>query len=162
MTKRELIETASAKIERIFDESGKVLAMWHIVTPEGEKVLPPPPSTNKDHAIAIVRASFMAWGVTAYVFIDEAWMRIVNLPPNSPEGEAEIAYSREHGVRDHPDRVEVVIFSAEDETGALTAWRKIIRKVNARPRLGPLEIKDNFTSQEGRFVGLLPQRGTRH
>jgi hypothetical protein len=62
---------------------------------------------------------------------------------------------------DHPDRVEIVILSGEDETaGWCTARRVIIRPQHGKPYLGPLEI-DVFEVSEGRMVGLLPQRGTR-
>lgn len=160
MTKRELIESASAKAERIFNATGKMFPMWHAFLSDGsERVIPPPPVDDKDVASVAIRVMLRMLDAVAVIFIDEAWMRIVKVKADSPEGRAALDDAREHGVRNHPDRIECVMFYAEDGTGSTTAWRRIVRKVNSRPRLGPLELNEDIHASEGRFVGLLPQRG---
>jgi hypothetical protein len=75
------------------------------------------------------------------------------------ENDELIKYAREKGLAGHPDRVEIVVFSAEDENeGQLAAHRLIIRG-NGKPTLGPLLFMDE-TMSSSRLVGLLPRRAT--
>ena len=78
----------------------------------------------------------------------------------------ELEWIDRHGVRNHPDRVEVLMFQGEDrDAGQMSMQRKIIRPANSKARLGPpdwLFDKNTHNIQsEGRMVGLLPVRGTK-
>ncbi|HKD37875.1 MAG TPA: hypothetical protein VKB78_13780 [Pirellulales bacterium] len=85
--------------------------------------------------------------VIRYVYLDEALtLEAPNIPPEV------IA----RGTRHHPDRLDVVMFSAEDvDRGQLAAKRRIIRPPNKKPYLGPLEIDPRGGFWVGRMVHLL-------
>jgi hypothetical protein len=59
------------------------------------------------------------------------------------------------GIRHHPDRLEVVMFSEDVDRGQLAAKRRIIRPLNKKPYLGPLEIDTQSGLWVGRMVHLL-------
>ena len=66
--------------------------------------------------------------IVAYVFMDEAWILEAKLPPNSTAAEREeFAATCRAGLSEHPDRIEALMFSAEDAGGMLMARRVIIR-----------------------------------
>lgn len=147
-----LIEVASSTVERIFNKAGRVAAMFHYVKDNGDHVVTlAPVHLSKDVGFAFMRAVFEAEGAVAVMFIDEAWTFVTD---DVEEAAAHLASGR--GATDHPRRVEIVHFSAEDETGSLTATRKIERPPGQPPQLGPLEIMDSVWSV-GRTVGLLPR-----
>jgi hypothetical protein len=91
--------------------------------------------------------------VVRYVFIDEAWQLETTITDRD-----KIDRIHRRGIRNHPDRREILMYQAEDETGSVTAHRVITRPPNRKPQLGPLEF---FRSQqsEGRLVGMLPVKG---
>jgi hypothetical protein len=95
--------------------------------------------------------------VVRYVYFAEAW----TLHSNKLVDDEELDRMMRKGLRNHPDRVEVVMFTAEDnEAGLISGHRKIIRD-NGRPHLGPLEMLPSGTISEGRMVGVLPKpKGT--
>jgi hypothetical protein len=162
MTLQEFITRCSEAAALMFDLRGRVSPMWHAVTREGEHLIIPSPHPDKDAAVTLMRALFELCDVVRYVMIDEAWTVEVKRRPGE-DVEALNERGRQLGgtLADHPDRVEIVILSGEDETaGWCTARRVIIRPQHGKPYLGPLEI-DVFEVSEGRMVGLLPQRGTR-
>jgi hypothetical protein len=153
-----LIEHASQATEKIFNMKGEVLPMWHCINVAGEEFVMPPPSPDKDVAVVLIRVFFELHHIVRYVYIDEAWTVALGNPDTS---KLELDDVMKHGVRNHPDRQEVVLFSAEDDTGMLTASRTIIRPKHGRPKLGPLQFMPTEANQlEGRMVGLLTQRGT--
>jgi len=92
--------------------------------------------------------------VDRYVFIDEAWT-IDNRKGNLPEIDIKKAYRE--GIRNHPDRREVIWFNAENRRGEmLTASRFILRPEHGKATLAPLRIDDMTDVQSsGRMVGLL-------
>jgi hypothetical protein len=138
----------------IFAVTGIVYPMWHTVTAAGDhKIINSPPG-DKDTAALLIRAYFELHDVVRYVFVDEAWTLMV---PTSRYSEMPDIMQR--GLSDHPERVEVVMYQAEDASGAVTAHRNIIRPKTGKARLGPLHFFRSKQS-EGRFVGMLPQRGT--
>jgi hypothetical protein len=160
MTKRDLIESASAQAESIFNKTGVVPPVWLVTTPDRRVLLPPPPHVrDKDIAMAMIRVALKKLDATACVYVDEAWL----LMGRAAKGQAEIEVAKVRGtIRDHPERVEVVVFNAEDATGMLMGYREIIRRPGSRARLGPLELPlqdEPRTTYEGRMVGMLPQRG---
>jgi hypothetical protein len=151
-----LIEVASTAAERIFKHRGELLPMYHCIDADGrEHLVPMPPGHNKDQAVAIMRAYFELHHIVRYVFMDEAWTLV--LAP----GEVNVETVMRNGITaDYHDRIEVIIFSGEDEIGLITAQRKIRRPAKGKPTLGPLEIMSNRSDRyEGRMVGLLPRKG---
>jgi hypothetical protein len=151
MKLRKLVEIASKAAERCFNRTGELLPMWHCLRSDGAHMLVPTPSPNKDTAVALMKVLFEIEPVVGYVFMDEAW-----IVASEDAGEAR-ALAEQGRLSEHPDRVEIIMFTAEDETGMLMAQRKIIRPPGKKPRLGPLEIED-WKEMEGRFIGLLPTR----
>ena len=144
--------------DALFQRRGTIPPMWQFVTAKGTQHCEPHPTfLPKDLATDAVRSIFDTLDVVRCLYIAEAWMV-------TAATEATIALARSQKLHQHPDKIEVVQFSGEDaEGGLIMAQRKIIRGEN-KPMLAPLEIViqpgDGFSS-EGRFVGMLPQRGTR-
>jgi Exo-beta-1,3-glucanase len=152
---RDLLKLASMGAERVFAAKGELLPMWHAETADGVSMLvPAPPTDNKDLAVRLIKALFEERHVVRFVFFDEAWtLRSTD--------RAVVDKAVDHGdLSTHPDRVEVVVFVAEDaEGGALGGRRLIHRAPGKKATLGPLEIHE-YLEAEGRLIGLLPQRGT--
>jgi hypothetical protein len=161
---RAMLNYASDFAERRFAQQGVIYPLYHAITSGGEQLIEPAPSPDKDVGVAIIRALFDLRDVVRYVFFDEAWTLEKLVQPE------ELAWIERHGVRKHPQRVEVVMFQGEDsEAGQISAHRKIIRPKNGRAYLGPLEMLIDLPhfpqgatyQSEGRMVGLLPVRGLR-
>ena len=165
---RKMIEHASTWAEKRFRKKGELSPMWHAVDADGRHYLmPAPPCDSKDLSVALVRAVFEASNIVRCVFIDEAWVLAKRAEKLTAEqAEAFKQQCLKHGVADHPDRQEVVIFSGEDELGFVMGTRPIIRKGN-KATLGPLTYNMSGQSKsdlsegqwEGRLIGMLPQRG---
>jgi hypothetical protein len=109
--------------------------MWHVIEVSGqEHVLPTP--ADKDVAVALMRAFFAMRRIQRYVFIDEAWMVVARDENESRARRLDEWKTR--GIADHPDRQEIVLFSAEDaDLGMITAHRVIERPPGAIPILAP-------------------------
>ena len=153
---RKQVERLSRAAERNFDKHGQLTPVWFAVTATGEvftldKMLP-----DKDVQAQLVRMIFQEKDVVSYVFIDEAW--VVNA--SAAEADSVTNLAATVGLEFHPDRREVVVFHAEDAVNSLSYHRDIIRPPGARAYLGPLILHDDISQSEGRFVGLLPRRGT--
>jgi len=162
MTLHEFITGCSDAAAKVFHLRGHLSPMWHAVTRAGEHLMTPSPSDDKDTAVALMRAMFELSDVVRYVFIDEAWQVEVARRPGE-DVDALTARSRKLGgsLKDHPDRVEIVVLNGEDEIAGICVARRVIhRPPHGKAYLGPLEIATPASS-EGRMVGLLPQRGTR-
>jgi mRNA degradation ribonuclease J1/J2 len=160
MTLREFVESASAKIEIIFRETGKVSAMYHFIA-NGESVTIPAPPLPKNAAFAFMRDIFAKLGVTRFVFIDEAWLVSLTASREDIKSYADAAkrFKNMPTPREHPDRKEVVMFYAEDENeGFFSARRPIERDANGKSKLGPLDTEQPTVSG-GRMTGLLPTKG---
>lgn len=149
---RDLLELASKGAEKVFAATGELLPMWHAETAAGVQMLvPSPPTANKDLAARLIKALFEERNVVRFVFFDEAWTLL--------------SVSREEAIASgdlsiHPERVEVVMFAAEDrEGGFLLGYRHILRAEDKKPTLGPLVVEQSLEA-EGRIVGMLPGRGT--
>jgi hypothetical protein len=142
------IDTAVAPI---FDAEGEIFPMWHIVTASGTHEVLPSMGCDKDVMAIVARNYFKQNNVVRYVFIDEAWQVETT--------ETDMDKVLRTGVESHPDRVEVLMYSAEDDSGHVTARRVITRSKRGKPKLGPLQFEASKWCA-GRFVGLLPQRGT--
>jgi hypothetical protein len=148
---RSLIEFASANAEKLFRRQGRLLPMYHAIATNGEHKILTPSLSDKDLAVAMVKAWFVIENIDRYVFIDEAW--IVDARGGGPELDVEKA--RRYGISNHPDRREIVMFAAENHREMLTARRFILRPEIGKPSLSPLVIDEQFDHSEGRMVGLL-------
>jgi hypothetical protein len=151
---KSLIEFASTQAEKIFRKTGVLYPMYHAISSIGETKILTPKLDDKDLAVAMVKAWFEIENIDRYCFIDEAWIlddRKGNLPPQ------DWARIRREGLSNHPDRREVIMFSAENRRGEMqTATRFILRPEIGKPSLSPLKIDDmTDVESEGRMVGLL-------
>ena len=148
-----LIRIASKGAEGIFRKTGELLPMYHAVTSYGQTMIVPQPDPNKDVSVALIKLLFAEEDVAYYCFISEAWM--LAAAKNVPA--VDIAKIARQGLEYHPDRREIIAFSAESRDGqAQTARRFILRPEMGKPTLSPL-IMDNMEGRtsEGRMVGLL-------
>jgi hypothetical protein len=150
----DLIKQAAGATGKLFQMKGRIVPIFDVLTWAGERVIFPAPPGDKDTSLAIVRAYFELRNVVSCVFINEAWMV-------DAATDADIAIAERDGLAAHPKRIEVVMYVAEDETGHLQGHRPIIRPRHGKARLGELKINADGGTYEGRFIGLLPVRGTR-
>jgi hypothetical protein len=152
---RELISRASSFAEGAMYLHGNVAPIWHLIARNGEEIIElAPPGESKDDSILMIKTLMVLKDVVRYVHFGEAWM--VRFDGNPPS-QAELDKINVEGARKHPDRIECVIFQAEDdEAGMISGHRRIMRD-KSRPYLGPLELLPARTISEGRMVGLLPR-----
>jgi hypothetical protein len=152
---RKFVEHVASRAEYLFKKQGHLSPMYHAIDAAGNNyVLAGPPGT-KDEAVAQVRTFLQACDAVRVAFIDEAWVL------DQENADIDRIYREGGTIRNHPGRIEVVIVSAEDQTeGVIMATREIIRHGN-RAVLGKLKIVE-MDQLEGRMVGLLPQRSTKH
>jgi hypothetical protein len=149
---KSLIEFASKQAEKLFRKQGAIYPMYHAIKASGEHVILTPPPGDKDMSVAMVKAWLALENISTVCFIDEAW--ILDSRKGGPEIDVEKA--RRYGIRNHPDRREVVMFAAENREGQmLTARRFILRPEIGKSSLAPLVIDEAFDHSEGRMVGLL-------
>lgn len=160
------VRRLSTVAERLFFKNNCVLAPFFVGhKPDGEVVtLAIRADLTKDEEAARMRAIAAQLDLVRCAYVDEAWT--AQIAAASPEQErrakAEIAIMNRIGVKHHPDRREVIIIAAEDYiTGSLMGFRYILRPEHGKPSLSPLKIEQGWDQAEGRFVGLLPPRGTK-
>jgi hypothetical protein len=165
MSKRDLeqlIDKASNFAEVMMREKGEVAPIWHMITEGGEELIELTPALeNKDLAIGLMKAMFEFFHVVRYVHFTEAWTLDYRGEKARKISADEWQKIANEGVRNHPDRIEVVMFQAEDnEAGLITGHREIIRD-KGKPHLGPMIFfPTTNASSEGRLVGLLPRKGS--
>jgi hypothetical protein len=158
MALRDLILFASKQAEKLFRKQGAIYPLYHCIKANGDTVILSAFDADKDLSVAMTVAWMQLNDVDRFVFFDEAWMIDTTKIGGPP---LDLKWIERHGVRNHPDRREAVMFSAESRRGeALTAKRYILRPEIGRPTLAPLVIDPPFDHSEGRMVGLL-QRGTK-
>ena len=148
----DLIEFASAQAEKIFRKTCVIHPMYHAICASGETMILPAMHQDKDLSVAMTKAWFALNDVDRYVFMDEAWI------VSDREGKLglDIEKARRYGISNHPERREIVLFSAENRKGEKrTANRYILRPEHGKPTLSPLTIDEPFDHSEGRMVGLL-------
>lgn len=155
MSLREWIENISHLIEHIFNMQEGLVGMYHMVDKDGrELMVMAPMGESKDAAIAAMRQFMRENNIVRYAYMDEAWtVRVAEA-----EGKSLKQWLMEgHSASDHPQRVEIVVITAEDaKEGELTAHRDILRSAGRKPRLGPLVMIPSVHSV-GRMVGMLPR-----
>ena len=150
----QLIEYASGQVGKRFKNVGRILPMWHAETAT-ESLVISATFANKNATTAALTELFREERVLRYLFIDEAWV----IKRDIGIGADELKRMREVGISEHPDREEIVMFSAEDAKSTATGTRPIIRPAKGKARLGPLVI-DTYTSMESRFGGMLAHLNT--
>lgn len=148
---RQMIDYASSFAERAFVKRGQVMPMYHVVTGDGENLVIPMPSNDKNVAVAMMKKLFEVTKAERYIFMDEAWI-LTGKP-----GEIDEERAMRKGIHDNPNREEAIVFLAEDRERMLTA-RRMITRIGEKAELGPLII-DEATSSEGRMIGLLRPAG---
>lgn len=147
-----MFKTANKFVEKHFRAAGEILPMYHAERRNGEHMILPAPPGPKDQAMILVRAFFELHDIVRYIFIDEAWIVIGR--GDDPRLDLNTKAST------HPDRREIVMFSAEDETGQYLGRRFILRPEHGPAKLSPLTMAEAGGTLQGRMIGLLPQRGS--
>ncbi|HEX3412854.1 MAG TPA: hypothetical protein VHT00_14135 [Stellaceae bacterium] len=147
-TLKQFAERAAEGAARIFDALGEMPAMYHAVDRHGRDLLiGEPPAEDRDVAVDLVRELLAHIGATRVAFLNEAW---TVRGMTKPEADAIVGK-----VADHPDRMEVLVITAEDvREPALFGHRRIIRH-DKSTELGPLQWFD-MNNAQGRMIGLLP------
>ncbi len=141
----ELLEKATENIQRMFDEQGEILPMWHTQTINGEDLVLSTPlgdTDQKDLLTEALRAFFKEKGVVRYVFMTEVWFKAVK------EGER-----FEGEVRHQPDKKEAVMLIGEDrDTGATVHVQLEIDRSKGKPALLP--PSKFYGGVAGRFANM--------
>ena len=148
-----LIKFANKQAEKLFRVQQQLLPMYHAVTASGQQLVFNSPSRDKDEAVRLIKAEFVARDVLFYVFMDEAWW----LGARGAEyRKLDMNAINRDGLQYHPDRREIVMFSAEHRNGEmLMAHRYILRPEHGKATLSPLGKIESFDHSAGRMVGLL-------
>ena len=125
---KELIERASTAAEINFKKGNEVAPKGFAIRENGSRfAFKHIPGATNTETIAMIRATFAQHKVVCYVLTVAA----------SSEGK------------------QLVLFSAEDQSGMMVGQREIIMQPTRH--LGPLEIIDSDIAK-GRLVGLLPHQ----
>ena len=149
---KSMIEFASAQAEKLFRAQRVIYPLYHAITATGETAILNPPPGDKDLSVALMKAWMQLNDVDRYVFMDEAWI----VDDRRGQLGLDIEKVRRTGIKNHPDRREIVMFSAENRRGEqLTAKRFILRPEIGNAKLAPLDIDKPYEHSEGRMVGLL-------
>lgn len=107
-----------------------------------------------------MRELFKQTGVHRYVFIDEAWLAVETASLDTSVDDMRKKMKTMTPPSERPDRQEVVIFFAEDETeGFFEGRRFITRDTDGKGTLGPLICEQQPSVVMGRMTGLLPPKG---
>lgn len=154
-TLKQFIESADMAVIKIFEASGQFLATYHVVLGDGEELIFPPPSPDKNESIAMVRALLVILEAKRVLFVDEAWAAAASGEEESKKVEA---FAAANSLEHWGGRREVIVYMAEDEAeGAMLAYRDILREEGKRPRLGTLYYQSGGVNS-GRMLGLLPNK----
>jgi hypothetical protein len=152
---KSMIEFASKQAGKLFRKQGIIYPLYHAIDADGKTTILPALDRDKDMSVAMTKAWFAINQIDRYVFMDEAWV----LDDRRGQLGIDIEKIKREGVRNHPDRREIVMFSAENRRDErLTAKRFILRPEIGKPSLSPLEFDERFDHSEGRMVGLLNWR----
>jgi hypothetical protein len=163
---RDMLVYASNFCERRFARDGAIEPMWHAVTASGESFIERAMRNfDKPKALKEIHALFDLRDVIRYVFMYQAWTLPRHVKPD------EIDDVSRRGLAAHPERIEVLVLQGEDRAcGQIVAHRRINRPDDLKPWLGPFETMEEVMRLprgaamqfQGRMVGLLPVRGSRH
>jgi|SRR5262245_435804 len=151
-TLKEQIECVSEWADAVFADAGEILPMWHAIDADGTNHIIPALMPDKDAMAAALRAFCKEKNAVRLMFITEAWTCATD---DQKVAEQAMAWMRAgKTLESFPGRIEVLMFSCEDETGTLNAHRRIIRG-EGKPTLGPLEWFPANSTLEGRFTNML-------
>jgi hypothetical protein len=146
LTLQELFNCAAENAKSIFEQSGEVHPMWHVVDGDNQNILIATPWSSDEEKEAItfsLRLLFRQQRVKRLAFIVEAWIvsartERISSPPSK-----------------HPDRREVVMITAEDRDGSsLHGMYYVLRPEHGPAKLSPLKMQD-YDKTTGRMVGML-------
>jgi len=153
---KEFVTFASEQAEKIFRKTGEVLPLYHAIDAEGEHLILSAPPGDPDISVAMTKAWLALNNIDRVCFMNEGWILYrVDGPEITP---GEMDRIRREGLRNHPDRREVVLFNAENKAGEMqSAHRFIMRPEHGKASLSPLVINDmsRLGPGEGRMIGLL-------
>ncbi len=142
----ELVEKAKENVQRMFDERGEILPMWHAQTVDGEDLILATPLGDADQKELLSQALklfFQEKGVVRYVFMTETWFKAVK--------EGETMFSGD--VRHQPDKKEAVMLVGEDrDTGASIMVQLEIDRSKGKAVLLPASNHNGGVA--GRFTNM--------
>ncbi len=154
---KQLMDFAEKAARTFFDQVGELRPLYHFIDSDGKHaIFTVPPYLDKNEYVELAKYILARENAAAYVFINEAWT-VEARGDDADRVLREYKGSLEYA----PGRREVVLLSAEDERGMIHGQLEIIRPKDRKPYLGPLQIYD-YGAVEGRMVGLLPVKGSRH
>lgn len=112
------------------------------------------PAEDKDFVVFVVKNFLKTLGCTQLVTLSEAW-RVRHPLGDGPVDEKEFEKAFPAGLEDHPERVDIIHYMAEDYDGnRLCGDQSIIRPAGAKPYLdNDLEIVD-AKGMKGRMTGF--------
>jgi hypothetical protein len=153
------LKTLRPMAKKIAGVTGKDHQADPPVDANGQHMAIPSTAETKDEFAIIVRAFFELMNVVRYCVAMEVW---VVERRGSIANRAAVDALLRTGISNEPDRIEVIALQAEDvNEGILFAERRIIRHSNKKPTLDTLFVHPSDCQASGRFVRMLPQRGTR-
>jgi hypothetical protein len=139
------IEQFSGLVDELFNKIGYVQPTYFVYHNGDWQHVPTPWEYPKEVVAMAMRKLLQTTRAEAYVFMDEAWV------VEAKEVNLDVAPS------EHPDRREIVVITAEDETSQLLARRNILRPTDGKPSLAPLEIYGDG-KLEGDMTNLMSRR----
>ena len=146
MSLETMVEKAQTIAQRIFDESGELLPMWHMETAGGENIILSTPLGDADEKELLTQALkvfFKQKNVVRYVFMTEVWFKTMKKDEPRFIGE----------VRHQPDRKEAVMLAGEDrDTGASIMVQFEIDRSSGKPVL--LSPSKFDGPSQGRFTNM--------
>lgn len=152
---KKVIEKQERIVRVLFDRAGMMSAVFHYHGMHGTRILAPPADDfdsdiGKDFIAWVVREMLKKERAEWVLYISEAWMLVLDSP------NAEIPEQRP---RDHPDRIEVVLYQLEDADAGIVSANQRITRTGGKPILGPLRFDPDQMVSIGRFQDLLPRKG---
>jgi hypothetical protein len=173
-----MLRRAAKETEKAFNKFGGIDMCWLVDSPtEGQGLIVTPanvppgaPPELEAAAKNIVKSSiaekmrelFREKNVTRYVHIFECWTLERAKTEATMEDLCDEVKDAGGSISNMPDRLEAMVFYADDGRESIVAMRKIIRAAERKPYLGALEILDGEMGG-GRFTNMLPiQNATSH
>src|ERR1700674_1763665 len=152
-----LIMRLSKVAKKNFNEHGALPPVFCCITGDGRPfMLPAMMGADKEQSFAVARAVIQQLGVVLYVFVSEAWVGMFAADISN----AELREIDRHGLKDHPDRREAIVYNAEDREGnAVSAQQFILRPEVSKPVLSPLQFVELAPGQSrGRGANMFGKR----
>jgi hypothetical protein len=148
-----MLDYADQFIAKRFKHVGRIYPMFHAETTD-DVLLIDTILENKDAVAAMLTKFFAEKNVQRFVFIDEAWFLDID-QTGKKVSQDELDKIMREGIKDNPDRREVVQFHAQDAKMMHIWTREIIRPAKGKAKLGPLKKNEEWNNSQGRWHGLL-------